>query len=33
LDFYSMGRDMQCTDKSMLTIPRPKEVSKRVRST
>jgi hypothetical protein len=24
-----MGRDMHCTDKSMLTIPCPKEISQR----
>jgi hypothetical protein len=32
LDSDSMERDMHCTDKSMLIMPRPKEISKRVKS-
>jgi hypothetical protein len=32
LDSDSMERDMHCTDKSMLTMPRPKEISQRVKS-
>jgi hypothetical protein len=27
-----MGRDMHCTDKSMLTMPCPKEISHRIKS-
>jgi hypothetical protein len=27
-----MERDMHCTDKSMLTMPRPKEILQRVKS-
>jgi hypothetical protein len=32
LDFDCMGRDMHYTNKSMLTMPRPKEISQRVKS-
>jgi hypothetical protein len=32
LDFDCMGRDMHCTDKSMLTMPRLKEILQRVKS-
>jgi hypothetical protein len=32
LDSDCMGRDMHCTDKNMLTMPRPKEISPRVKS-
>jgi hypothetical protein len=32
LDSDCMGRDMHCIDKSMLTMPRPKEISQRVKS-
>jgi hypothetical protein len=32
LDSNCMGRDMHCTDKSMLTMPRPKEILQRVKS-
>jgi hypothetical protein len=32
LDSNCMGRDMHCTDKSMLTMPHPKEISQRVKS-
>jgi hypothetical protein len=27
-----MGRDMHCTNKSMLTMPLPKEISQRIKS-
>jgi hypothetical protein len=32
LDSDCMGRNMHCTDKGMLTMPRPKEISQRVKS-
>jgi hypothetical protein len=31
LDSNSMERDMHCTNKSMLTMPSPKEISQRVK--
>jgi hypothetical protein len=33
LNFDCMGRDMHCTNKSMLTTPHPKEISERVKLT
>jgi hypothetical protein len=32
LDSDCMGKDMYSTNKSMLTIPHPKEISQRVKS-
>jgi hypothetical protein len=32
LDSDCMERNMHCTDKRMLTIPRPKEILQRVKS-
>jgi hypothetical protein len=32
LDFDCIGRDMHSSDKSMLTRPRPKEISQRIKS-
>jgi hypothetical protein len=32
LDSDSMERDMHCTDKSMLTMPHPKEILQKVKS-
>jgi hypothetical protein len=31
LDSDCMGRDMHCTDKSMLTMPPPKEILQRIK--
>jgi hypothetical protein len=32
LDFNCIGKDMHYYDKSMLTIPHPKQISQRVKS-